>query len=149
MRRHGAGRGGAGGSALVIALLVLALAAIVALAGARGSAFGLRVASAGQTRLQVRSAAENAVERALARRLPGGESLAAWTESADGHEVRTETVRDRRLPLGSAPLDGFSVGVGGAAFGAEHYVSRATATAHTGATATVEQKFYLLVPEGP
>lgn len=147
------GRGTSGraarGSALVIALLVLALAAVVALAGARGSAFGLRVASAGQTRLQVRSAAENALERALARRLPGGESLAAWTESADGHEVRTEIVRDRRLPLGSAPLDGFSVGVGGAAFGAEHYVARATATWGSGAAATVEQKFYLLVPEGP
>ena len=149
MKHPVASRRTGGGSALVIALLVLALAAVVALAGARGSVFGLRVAAAAQARLQVRSAAENALERALVRRLPTGESLAAWTESVDGHAERTETVRDRRLPLGSAPLDGFSVGLGGAAFGAEHYVSRATATARTGATATVEQKFYLLVPEGP
>jgi hypothetical protein len=137
------------GSALVIALLVLALAAVVALAGARGSAFGLRIASAGQARLYSRAAAENALERALARRLPGGESLAAWRESTDGYEVRTEILRDRRLPLGAAPLDGFSVGVGAAGFGAEHYVARAAASGSVGATVLLEQKFYLLVPEGP
>lgn len=149
MKRAPAGTRAARGSALVIALLVLALAAVVALAGARGTAFGLRIASAGQQRLQVRAAAENALERALARRLPTGESLAAWTESADGWDVRTHVVRDRRLPLGSPPLDGFSVGVGGAAFGAEHYVARATAGGAPGGLATIEQKFYLLVPEGP
>jgi hypothetical protein len=63
--------------------------------------------------------------------------------------VRTEIVRDRRLPLGAAPLDGFSVGVGAAGFGAEHYVARAAASGSVGATVLLEQKFYLLVPEGP
>jgi hypothetical protein len=142
-------RRSARGSALVIALLVLALAAIVALAGARGSAFGLRIASASEARLQSRAVAENALERALARRLPEGESLAAWREFTDGHDLRTETFRDRRLPLGRAPLDGFSVGIGGAGFGAEHYVARAAARGSAGATVLLEQKFYLLVPEGP
>ena len=69
------------GSALVIALLLLALAAVVALAGARSSAFG--------------------------------------------------------------------VGIGGGAFGAEHYVARAAAARPAGATSALEQTFYLLVPEGP
>jgi hypothetical protein len=138
-----------GGSALIVALLVLALAAVVALAGARGSAFGLRVASAGQLRLQVRAAAENALERALAQRLPVGDSIAAWTENVDGHVVRTEVARDRRLPLGAPPLDGFSTGIGGGAFGAEHYVARAAAGTARGHAATFEQQFYLLVPEGP
>ena len=149
MMRGGGEIRAARGSALVIALLVLALAAVVALSGARGSAFGLRVAAAGDARLQARTAAENALERALLRRLPTGETLAAWSETADGHRLRTEIVRDRRLPLGAPPLDGFSIGLGAGAFGAEHYVARASAIGPAGAAATLEQKFYLLVPEGP
>jgi hypothetical protein len=137
------------GSALIIALVVLSLAAVVALATARGGSFGLRVATAGQARLELRTAAENAVERALAAPLPTGQSLARTTASQGGLEIATEVQRDRRLPLGAPTLEGYSVGLGGSAFGAEHYVARATARDPRGARATVEQQFHLLVPEGP
>jgi hypothetical protein len=142
-------RAGARGSALIVALLVLSLAAVVALATARSGAFGLRIATAGQFRLELRSAAENAVERALAAPLPTGESRIGHVEKRGGLEVTTVVTRDRRMPLGSPTTDGYSVGLGGSAFGAEHYFARATAADARGAQATVEQSFQLLVPEGP
>jgi hypothetical protein len=137
------------GSALVIALIVLSLAAVVALAGARGGSFGLRIAAAGQTALDLRTAAENAVERALAGPLPEGTTLAANATESGRFAVKTEVARDRRTPLGAPTVEGYSIGLGGSAFGAEHYVARATARDPRGARSTVEQSFHLLVPEGP
>lgn len=137
------------GSALIVALLVLSLAAVVALAAARSTVFGLRVASAAQTRLQLRTAAENALERALARRLPTGESIAAWSESENGIALRVEVARDRRTPAGPPPVDGYSIALGGPAFGAEYYVARASAVHRAGGAAVLEQQFFLLVTEQP
>jgi hypothetical protein len=134
---------------LVIALIVLALAAVVALAGARASAFGLRIANAGVARLDLRAAADNALERALAARPPGGGSGLAIDEERDGHAITVRLERDRRTPLGMPPADGFSLGLGGAAFGAEHYTARAVVGGPRGGATTAEQQFYVLVPEGP
>jgi type II secretory pathway pseudopilin PulG len=135
------------GTALVIALIVLAIAAVVALAGARSTIFGLRVAQAGTARLQLRVAAENAIERALRSAPPAAGSTLAFDEGDAQVLVRVD--RDRRLPLGMAPTDGYGVGLGGAGFGAEHYTARAVATGRRSAVLVVEQQFYLLVPEGP
>ena len=135
------------GSALVIALIVLSIAAVVALAGSRDTVFGLRLAQAGAARLQLRTAAENALDRAL-RGPPPAAGVAVEFAEADAHVV-VRIERDRRLPLGMAPLDGFAIGLGGAGFGAEHYTARAVATSARGRVVVVEQQFYLLVPEGP
>lgn len=131
----------------MIALIVLAIAAVVALAGSRNTVFGLRVAQAGAARLQLRVAADNALERALRSAPPAAGTVLAFDEGDARVLVRVD--RDRRLPLGMAPADGFGVGLGGAGFGAEHYTARAVATRKRSAVLVVEQQYYLLVPEGP
>lgn len=135
------------GAVLVIALIVLSVAAVVALAGGRGTVFGLRIAEAGVARLQLRAAAENALERAL-RSVPAGDGVASASFEAGPVRGTVQVLRDRQLPVGMAPLDGFSVGLGGAGFAAEHYTARATATGARQRVATFDQQFYVLVPEG-
>lgn len=135
------------GAVLVIALIVLSVAAVVALAGGRGTVFGLRIAEAGVARLQLRAAAENALERAL-RSVPAADGVASASFESGPVRGTVEILRDRQLPVGMAPLDGFSVGLGGPGFAAEHYTARATVTGARQRMATFDQQFYVLVPEG-
>lgn len=137
------------GSALIVALLVLALAALVALGAAEGAAFALRIASAGAARAELLADAENALERALAARVP--DARRPQRSSATPGPLRETTVtidRDRLADLSPPPFGGYSLGIG-RGFGAEHYVARSVATHARGGRVVVEQQFHLLVPESP
>lgn len=137
------------GSALVTALLVLALAALLGLGAAEGAVFALRVASAGVARAQLLTDAENALERTLAAHVPDARRTLRFEDSPGWLRATTVVVEpDRLAGLTSPPLGGFSIGIG-RGFGAEHYVGRGTATHARGARAIVEQQFHLVVPETP
>lgn len=137
------------GSALIIALLVLALAALVALGAAEGAAFALRIANAGAARAELLADAENALERALVARVPDMRGSQRASESPGRLRDVTVTIEpDRLAPLSAPPLGGHSIGIG-RGFGAEHYVARSVATHARGGRVVVEQQFHLLVPEPP
>lgn len=137
------------GSALLIALLVLALAALVGLGAAEGAAFALRIAGAGAARAELLTDAENALERALAARVPDARQSQRVREVPGPFREVTVTIeRDRLADLTPPPLGGYSLGIG-RGFGAEHYVARSVASHARGGRAVVEQQFHLLVPESP
>lgn len=137
------------GSALVTALLVLALAALVGLGAAEGAVFALRIANAGAARGELLADAENALERTLATHVPDGRRAVQVQESAGWLRTAVVTVEpDRIAGVTPPPLGGYSIGLG-RGFGAEHYVARSTATHARGARAIVEQQFHLVVPEAP
>lgn len=135
------------GSALLVALLVLALAALVGLGAAEGAAFALRIAGAGAARAELLTDAENALERELATQVPDVRRPLR-TRAAPGplREVTVTIEHDRLAELTAPPLGGYSLGIG-RGFGAEHYVARSVATHARGGRTVIEQQFHVLVPE--
>jgi hypothetical protein len=135
------------GFTLVIALVVLALTSVLALGAAQHALFGLRMANGGQARLELLTAAENGLERRLARGVPAGAGLPPENLGGTGaHRVEVEIRRHFEAGRTVPPLGGYAIGVGRGTFVAEHYVAHSVATDARGARAVLEQQFHLVLP---
>ena len=140
------------GFALVLALAILALTAVLALAAAQDATLGVRMASAGLARTRLFAAADDALERTLARALPvAGRDSIVRERGPSGIEIEVEVRRDRLAGLTAPPGGGYSLAVGGRGFVAEHHVARASATgpAPRRARLVLEQQFHLVRPRSP
>lgn len=136
------------GSALVVVLVLLSGLGALALAAAAAATTALALAGHQQMALNAFEAAEagivNALLAAAEARRGGTDAATILPDVATARaKYRTET-REAEGP-GTLPA-GFSIGENAGTFTAKHFFITADADSGRGATARLEQGFYLVVP---